>query len=189
MGFMPRRFIARRGRRRAFSVDFPRSRRPSSRDQRLCPKPHRHRTMNQSTVELNSTRHLKEELQDRRQQCLDRNTWNSIGHLFDSLARQESITTNLRRGTTDELALCGEFGTTATRGRISMDGCMLHNKHKKESDNATRASVQNEMGKPRMSKSARVAELNLHASRIVGQPNTTVPGTERLRNSAQSKRG
>src|ERR1700733_9242278 len=98
--------------------------------------------MNQSAVELNSTRHLKEELQDRRQQCLDRNTWNSIGHLFDRLAPQESITTNLRRGTTDELAVCREFGATATRGRISLDGCMLHNKHKKESDNAKSASDQ-----------------------------------------------
>jgi hypothetical protein len=54
---------------------------------------------------------------------------------------------------------------------------MLNNKNKKESDSATRASVQNEMGQPRMSKSARIAELNLDTSRVPEQPSTTVPGT------------
>jgi hypothetical protein len=47
--------------------------------------------------------------------------------------------------------------------------------NKKESDNATRASIKKEMAKPRMTKSVRVAELNLDAVRT-GQARTTVPG-------------
>jgi hypothetical protein len=45
--------------------------------------------------------------------------------------------------------------------------------NKKESDNATRASIKKE---PRMAKSVRVAELILHAERT-RQARTTVPGT------------
>jgi hypothetical protein len=50
-------------------------------------------------------------------------------------------------------------------------------KHKKESDNATRASLQKEMARPRMSKSARIAELKLDTARISEQPRTVIPGT------------
>jgi hypothetical protein len=50
-------------------------------------------------------------------------------------------------------------------------------KHNKESDNATRVSVQKEMARPRMSKSARIAELNLDTGRITEQPKTVIPGT------------
>jgi hypothetical protein len=50
-------------------------------------------------------------------------------------------------------------------------------KHQKESGNATRASVQKEMAKPRMSKSARIAELDLDPARIPEHPSTTMPGT------------
>jgi hypothetical protein len=39
------------------------------------------------------------------------------------------------------------------------------------------ASVKKEMAKPRMAKSARIAELNLDATRIPDQPSTSVPGT------------
>jgi hypothetical protein len=49
--------------------------------------------------------------------------------------------------------------------------------NKKEADNAARASVKQEMAKPRMAKSARIAELNLDAERILGRATTTVPGT------------
>jgi hypothetical protein len=54
---------------------------------------------------------------------------------------------------------------------------MLHKKTKKESGNATRASVRKEMAKPRMARSARVAELNLDTARIPEHPSTTMPGT------------
>jgi hypothetical protein len=57
------------------------------------------------------------------------------------------------------------------------DGCMLHKKDRKEPGNATRASVTKEMAKPRMAKSARIAEVNLAATRIPEQPSTTMPGT------------
>jgi hypothetical protein len=50
-------------------------------------------------------------------------------------------------------------------------------KHKKESGNATRASVQTEMALPRMSKSARIAELNLDTARISERPRSIIPGT------------
>ena len=56
-------------------------------------------------------------------------------------------------------------------------GRMLHKKTKKEPSNATRARVKKEMAKPRMARSARVAELNLDTARIPEQPSTTMPGT------------
>src|ERR1700693_1148334 len=57
------------------------------------------------------------------------------------------------------------------------DGCMVHKKSEKESRNATRASVEKEMAKPRVARSARIAELNLDTARIPEQPSTTLPGT------------
>jgi hypothetical protein len=56
-------------------------------------------------------------------------------------------------------------------------GCMLHRKTKKEPGNATRASDRKEMAKPRITRSARVAELNLDTARIPEQPSATMPGT------------
>jgi hypothetical protein len=53
----------------------------------------------------------------------------------------------------------------------------MNNKHKKELSNAIPASVQTEMALPRMSKSARIAELNLDTARISERPRTTIPGT------------
>jgi hypothetical protein len=54
---------------------------------------------------------------------------------------------------------------------------MLHKKIKRETDNAARASVCKEMAKPRMPRSARIAELNLDTSRIAEPPSVTMPGT------------
>ena len=54
---------------------------------------------------------------------------------------------------------------------------MLHKKSKKESADATRASVQKEMEKPRMARSARIMELNLDPARVPEQPSTSMPGT------------
>jgi hypothetical protein len=54
---------------------------------------------------------------------------------------------------------------------------MLHKKRKKETGSAVRASIKKEMAKPRMARSARIAELNLNTSRIPEQPSTTLPGT------------
>jgi hypothetical protein len=48
---------------------------------------------------------------------------------------------------------------------------------KKELNNATRVSVRKEMEKPRMAKSARIAELNLDTARLREQPSVTMPGT------------
>jgi hypothetical protein len=53
---------------------------------------------------------------------------------------------------------------------------MLHKRTRKEFGSATHASVKKEMAKPRMSKSARIAELNLDTSRIPDRPSTTMPG-------------
>jgi hypothetical protein len=54
--------------------------------------------------------------------------------------------------------------------------------NRRESDNATRASIKKEMAKPRMAKSVRTAELNLEAERVSGRarriiasPHTTQP--------------
>jgi hypothetical protein len=54
---------------------------------------------------------------------------------------------------------------------------MRHKKSKTELGEATRASVKKEMAKPRMARSARIAELNLDTARIPEQPNTTMSGT------------
>ena len=49
--------------------------------------------------------------------------------------------------------------------------------NKKEFDNATRASIKKEMAKPRMTKSARKAELNLDAERVPGRARATLSGS------------
>jgi tRNA nucleotidyltransferase (CCA-adding enzyme) len=54
---------------------------------------------------------------------------------------------------------------------------MLHKKPKKEPGNATRASVEKEMAKPRMARSARIAEGNLDTAQVPLQPSTTMSGT------------
>ena len=54
---------------------------------------------------------------------------------------------------------------------------MLHKRNKKEPGNATHASVKKEMAKPRMARSARIAELNLDTARIPQQPSAIMPGT------------
>ena len=57
------------------------------------------------------------------------------------------------------------------------DVSMPHEKRKTQRDDATRVSVTKEMAKPRMARSAKIAELNLDTSRIPEQPSTTMPGT------------
>jgi hypothetical protein len=54
---------------------------------------------------------------------------------------------------------------------------MPHKKGKKEPGTATRTDVNKEMAKPRMARSARIAELNLDTARDIQQPSTTMPGT------------
>jgi hypothetical protein len=54
---------------------------------------------------------------------------------------------------------------------------MLHKKVKKQLRDATRESVKKEMAKPRMARSARIAELKLDAARIPEQSSATMSGT------------
>jgi hypothetical protein len=54
---------------------------------------------------------------------------------------------------------------------------MLHKRSKKEPGNTTHTSVKKEMAKPRMARSARIAELNLDTARIPEQPSAIMPGT------------
>ncbi|MGA8233777.1 MAG: hypothetical protein WB795_20040 [Candidatus Acidiferrales bacterium] len=54
---------------------------------------------------------------------------------------------------------------------------MPHKRATKKSDTATRASVTKEMARPRMARSARIAELDLDTARIRERPSTTMPGT------------
>lgn len=56
---------------------------------------------------------------------------------------------------------------------------MPRKKSKRQSDKATRASVRSEMAKPRVSSSARAAELGLNHDENAGQPSTTISGTVR----------
>ena len=54
---------------------------------------------------------------------------------------------------------------------------MIDKKTKKEPGDATRARVKKEMAKPRMARSARIAELKLDTTRIPEPPSLTMPGT------------
>jgi len=54
---------------------------------------------------------------------------------------------------------------------------MLDKKREKESDSAITAGVRKEMEKPRMARSAKIAELNLDTTRIPEQPSVSMPGT------------
>ena len=53
---------------------------------------------------------------------------------------------------------------------------MPYKKSKKAPDDVTRASVTKEMAKPRMTRSARITELNLDTMRIREQPSTILSG-------------
>jgi hypothetical protein len=54
---------------------------------------------------------------------------------------------------------------------------MAHKHASKESGQGIPASVRKEMAKPRMARSAKIADLNLDASRIAEEPSVTMPGT------------
>jgi hypothetical protein len=54
---------------------------------------------------------------------------------------------------------------------------MPQKKDEKGPRNAIRADVKKEMAKPRMARSARIAELKLGPVRNIEQPSTTIPGT------------
>jgi len=54
---------------------------------------------------------------------------------------------------------------------------MLNNNGKKESGNVSRGSIEKELAEPRMTKSAKIAAMNLEMGRIPKQPSTTLSGT------------
>jgi hypothetical protein len=54
---------------------------------------------------------------------------------------------------------------------------MSHKKTKKDSQANSRASIEGRMAEPRMSRSARIAELKLDKTRFVEPASKTVPGT------------
>jgi hypothetical protein len=54
---------------------------------------------------------------------------------------------------------------------------MLSKKTPKESNDVTEALIAEEMARPRMAKSAKIAELNLDTGRTAEQPSATLPGT------------
>jgi hypothetical protein len=53
---------------------------------------------------------------------------------------------------------------------------MLHKKIRKKTGNTTLASVSKEMAKPRMTRSAKIAELKLDTTRTSEKPSLTMPG-------------
>ena len=54
---------------------------------------------------------------------------------------------------------------------------MLHKKSRKKTGNVPLARVNREMAKPRMARSARIAEVKLDTARIPEHASTTMPGT------------
>jgi hypothetical protein len=66
---------------------------------------------------------------------------------------------------------------------------MRHKKIKKNSGNATRAKVLREMKKPRMARSAKIAELKLDTARISQRPAVTLAGiVDRIFPSSRASR-
>jgi hypothetical protein len=59
------------------------------------------------------------------------------------------------------------------------EGHMLHSKTRKKPGNTPHTDVRTEMAKPRMARSARIAELKMDTARIPDEPSATVPGTVR----------
>jgi hypothetical protein len=53
----------------------------------------------------------------------------------------------------------------------------MPNKKSGKTGDVTRARVKKEMAKPRMTRSARIAEMKLDKARIPEHPSTTMPGT------------
>jgi len=56
-------------------------------------------------------------------------------------------------------------------------GYIVRKKSKKTPGNRIRARVNKEMAKPRMTRSARIAELNLNPARILDPPSVSMSGT------------
>src|ERR1700733_4309305 len=54
---------------------------------------------------------------------------------------------------------------------------MLHKNAKNDSSDLTLANLRKQMGKPRIARSAKIAELNLDATRTPERPSVTMPGT------------
>jgi hypothetical protein len=54
---------------------------------------------------------------------------------------------------------------------------MGHKKTKKDFRRSTRSNVEQEMGKPRMSRSAKIAELDSDTERLREEPSTSMTGT------------
>jgi hypothetical protein len=90
-------------------------------------------------------------------------------YLLDYFYRKENL-----RKLQDEFAAVQD-GTALPLSRCCGE-CMVRKKTKKNIGNALRASVMKEMAKPRMTRSARIAELNLDAARIPEQPSVTMSG-------------
>jgi hypothetical protein len=67
-------------------------------------------------------------------------------------------------------------GTALLPSQMTSLGIMQM-KTKKDSDDEIRASITEEMAKPRITRSARIAEAKLDNSRIPEQPSVTMPGT------------
>jgi hypothetical protein len=61
--------------------------------------------------------------------------------------------------------------------RTTVSGDKPMKKLKKKLDNAILATTRAEMALPRMSKSARIAELESDSARVSQQPRTVIPGT------------
>ena len=111
----------------------------------------------------------KESFKSRRHHVRIRNSWDTVGHLFDRLDYQENVK------------------------KIELWNKPMK-KRKKKRGAEVLARVQKEMALPRMSKSARIAELESDAARVSQRPRTVMPGTvdkiiqfwtPRLRETAQ----
>ena len=106
----------------------------------------------------------------------------SVGQIIETKRASRFSVEFVPIGTTTRRESARTYFATVRNGTAPLPsqchyGCMLHKRAKKESGNATRSSVKKEMAKPRMAKSARIAELNSDTERIPEQPSATMPGT------------
>jgi hypothetical protein len=111
--------------------------------------------------------------------------WYLSVYLLDRLAHTECVRAIPVFGTANGLSrvienvgrrpFATERNCTAPIPVRCHDGCMLHKKARKETGKATRARVEKEMAKPRMTRSARIAELKLETIRPSKQGNAATP--------------
>lgn len=108
---------------------------------------------------------------------------NNLGDDFRSRSTSDSsaimLTAPIGTHAKDRAFLVSVRNETVKHRSRTQDGDVGQKKTKKGFRRATRVSVEKEMDQPRMSRSAKIAELDLDIARIREEPSTSMRGTVR----------